>query len=47
MSTAFKLELTPAQKRQLIRSLRNDWMDNDAQSCALIDKILVKLGAKS
>ena len=38
------LDLTEAQYRQLIVSLKNDWMDNDKSSQAIINRILSKIG---
>lgn len=37
------IELTPAQYRQLVQSLNNDWMDNEPNSKRLIEAILKKL----
>ena len=41
------LELTKPQKHQLIISLKNDWMDNDHISKAIIERILNKLGTST
>jgi hypothetical protein len=37
------LKLTSDETRQLICSLENDWIDNDNQSCAAINRMLKKV----